>query len=352
MKAIITGDALERLAPMRTSSRNQSLDVLRGVAILLVLFCHYPYTHWMGSGWIGVDLFFVLSGFLISGLLFSELRREGSLRISRFLIRRGFKIYPSFYVYILLTAVLVPALRKHFLVHALFLQSYYPADRTIWMHTWSLAVEEHFYIVLPFVIAFLFWAKRLHWVPWIAVALIACCFFLRCESDQPHLWASHLRMDALFAGVAIGYVFHFAPERFAAISRWYLLLPATLLLIPAYAGLVGNRAESAVMTANLLAFSCLLIWAVPRHFRYCGWLAKIGMYSYSIYLWHLAVARLWEPTKHMSFLGLCGYLVTSLIVSFEAARLVESPFLRLRERIVQRRQVYAAPPIKAGEIAV
>src|SRR6202007_2454294 len=115
--------------------------------------------------------------------------------------------------------------------------------------TWSLAVEEHFYLMLPFVIAILFRAKRLHWIPGIAIVLVACCFILRFESDQPHLWASHLRMDALFAGVAIGYVFHFAPERFAAISRWYLLLPAALFLIPAYAEPVGNRAQSAVMTA-------------------------------------------------------------------------------------------------------
>ena len=338
---------MERLAPMMTSPRNQSLDVLRGVAILLVMLCHYPYAHWMRVGWIGVDLFFVLSGFLISGLLYSELKREGSIRIGRFLLRRGFKIYPSFYVFIGLTALLVPALRSHFLIHALFLQSYYPADLTIWGHAWSLAVEEHFYLALPFVIAFLFRAKRLHWIPGIAVVLIVCCFILRAHSNQPHLWASHLRMDALFAGVALGYVFHFAPERFTAISRWYLLLPAALFLIPAYVGPLGNRAQSVAMTSNLLGFSCLLIWTVPRHFRYCGWLAKIGVYSYSIYIWHLSVSRLWEPTKHMSFLGLCGYLVTALIVSFEAARLVESPFLRLRERAFQPRKIPASAPSEA-----
>ena len=74
--------------------RNQSLDVLRGAAILLVLCDHYVNTDrsFMKLGGIGVDLFFVLSGFLISGLLFSELRKTGAIHVGRFLIRRGLKI--------------------------------------------------------------------------------------------------------------------------------------------------------------------------------------------------------------------------------------------------------------------
>src|ERR1051325_7889657 len=93
------------------NQRNQSLDVLRGVAVLLVIAYHYPYFSIMKIAWIGVDLFFVLSGFLISGLLFLEIQRTGSIRIGRFLLRRGFKIYPAFYFYILLTALVFPSLR-------------------------------------------------------------------------------------------------------------------------------------------------------------------------------------------------------------------------------------------------
>jgi peptidoglycan/LPS O-acetylase OafA/YrhL len=86
------------------SSRLSQLDVLRGVAILLVIGRHpvveataagriAPLANlWYHFGWTGVDLFFVLSGFLIGGLLFAELRRTGRLNVSRFLIRRAFKI--------------------------------------------------------------------------------------------------------------------------------------------------------------------------------------------------------------------------------------------------------------------
>src|SRR5690348_5392426 len=96
----------------RPTGRSLQLDCLRGVAILLVIFTHQvmPY---QGAGvlrgvagllhrfgWTGVDLFFVLSGFLISGLLFRELQRDGRLRVGRFLIRRGMKIWPAYFVYL------------------------------------------------------------------------------------------------------------------------------------------------------------------------------------------------------------------------------------------------------------
>jgi peptidoglycan/LPS O-acetylase OafA/YrhL len=80
------------------SRRNQSLDVLRAIAVFGVLGDHAPYyAIWARAGGYGVDLFFVLSGFLISGLLFQEYKSSGGLRIRRFLIRRGFKIWPSYH---------------------------------------------------------------------------------------------------------------------------------------------------------------------------------------------------------------------------------------------------------------
>ena len=78
--------------------RNKRLDFLRGMAIVLVLLFH---SHLSNAGWVGVDLFFVLSGFLISGLLFDEYKRRASISFKRFFIRRGFKIYPAYYVFLL-----------------------------------------------------------------------------------------------------------------------------------------------------------------------------------------------------------------------------------------------------------
>ena len=87
-------------------ARNGRLDILRCVAVVLVMIHHAGISPFFTRvGWIGVDLFFVLSGFLISGLLFSEYQRRGSIDFKRFFIRRGLKIYPAFYVFLLLTAM-------------------------------------------------------------------------------------------------------------------------------------------------------------------------------------------------------------------------------------------------------
>ena len=91
--------------------RNLGLDILRLTAVVLVLgnHLHLPLTGnsfltaWATGGWIGVDLFFVLSGFLVSGLLFREYIRDQKVDLRRFLIRRGFKIYPAFYALLLFT---------------------------------------------------------------------------------------------------------------------------------------------------------------------------------------------------------------------------------------------------------
>src|ERR1039458_9010613 len=95
---------------MDLSRRNLQLDVLRGLAILMVLACHSIFVQkpswnaaFIRAGWSGVDLFFVVSGFLISGLLFSEYRKTGGIRFRRFAIRRAVKIYPAFYAIVVVT---------------------------------------------------------------------------------------------------------------------------------------------------------------------------------------------------------------------------------------------------------
>src|ERR1700751_3039383 len=140
------------------SGRIFQLDVLRGFAILLVMGVHVPaYPIWSTLGGYGVDLFFLLSGFLISNLLFGEYRKSGSIRFIRFLSRRALKLYPSFYLLLVLTVLYcafghVPFTSRQLLGEIVLTQNYIGG---IWGHTWSLAVEEHFYLLLPLLLAFL-----------------------------------------------------------------------------------------------------------------------------------------------------------------------------------------------------
>ncbi len=134
-------------------NRLRELDFLRGIAILLVLMRHqllFGFTKTMG--WIGVDLFFVLSGFLVSGLLFKEYQKFGNIKPKLFLIRRGFKIYPLYFLTYLL--YLTPIIIKKklewngFLSDLFFVQNYVNGWGYAYSASWSLAVEEHFYFGL------------------------------------------------------------------------------------------------------------------------------------------------------------------------------------------------------------
>ncbi len=237
-------------------SRMIQLDILRGVAILLVIFAHTipPET----SSWqfasrclklllpTGVDLFFVLSGFLVGGLLFKELLTKRHLDVRRFLIRRSFRIFPSYIVFIAFVFLLLAfhsSLTNSFralMPNFLHLQNYLGSPRG---HTWSLAVEEHFYLFLPFLLLWLTSRKKpisasLDFVPFISLGLIVLCALFRLyafaypPSYNP-LWATHLRMDALFFGVMLAYFYHFKPQRleFAARHRTKLLCFGAVLLI-------------------------------------------------------------------------------------------------------------------------
>jgi peptidoglycan/LPS O-acetylase OafA/YrhL len=183
-------------------SRLIQLDILRGIAILLVIGRHVhlqPHRsgalqsvtgYWFEIGWTGVDLFFVLSGFLVGGLLFKEWKLQSSLDIKRFLIRRGYKIWPPYVIYLvfatawLITTGVYSSASRALLAMSpnfLHLQSYV---LTPVPHTWSLAIEEHFYLALPFILLYAVTYRASRWkplllLPAIGVALAAVFFGVR-----------------------------------------------------------------------------------------------------------------------------------------------------------------------------
>ncbi|CAN5484129.1 hypothetical protein BH10PLA2_BH10PLA2_17570 [soil metagenome] len=338
------------------------LDVLRLVAIFLVLGrhmekcpAHYPlpirafFTIWRRGGWVGVDLFFVLSGFLISGLLFHEFQKTGKLKISTFYIRRGFKIYPPFYTMIATTLlVLGTAISGWQLVAELFfVQSYLPG---IWNHTWSLAVEEHFYILLPlFLLLLIRWDKTrpFRWVPWAALGLGIFCLAGRIltyryggeYSHIKNLFATHLRLDALFFGVTIGYVFHFHQETFVRLKPWRFALIALGICLLSPAFVLTLETTPAIYTVGLTAFyigsGAILAGSIlcePKS-RGVVALAFLGVCSYSTYLWHVPVLHWIVPhTSSNYFVRVVAFIVLSLLAGIIAKYLIEDPALRLRKK--------------------
>ncbi|MFH0296484.1 acyltransferase [Bradyrhizobium sp. 31Argb] len=307
--------------PAARPARSVQLDVIRAFAILLVIGAHLLVAApddgiigsfawaWHEYGGFGVPLFFTLSGYLVGGLLISEVQRHGSIDIRRFLIRRGLKIWPAYFVF-LGYLVAMPILRGRASLHdqladywpnALFLHNYVGPNPAL--HTWSLAVEEHFYLALPFLLLAI---VRLGLMRWIAPLFLMAPVFttlLRvayAASGDPYMAvqtmvATHLWADALLVGVGVRALAEFSPDLFAGFHawRWPLLAAGALLLaivtlpMPKLAGVPINRIIPIItMSATALLIGTLHLKLAGRTAAVLAW---IGMYSYGIYLWHVAV---------------------------------------------------------------
>lgn len=395
------GRATEAVA---AAPRLVSLDVLRGIAILLVLCNHPPLPPKAAGlftplavllasfGWTGVDLFFVLSGFLIGGLLFRELRTTGRLDLLRFFVRRGFKIWPSYYL-LVLTAVLLMLVRTHgdvggslrtMLPNFFHIQNYWPGDRPI-RQTWSLAVEEHFYLALP-IFLWIAAARRTRSDAALPAAPIACgcvlvfCLLYRCfvtsrvpYTPETHVFATHIRLDSLAFGVLIAYCYHFAPRRFAGLGRYaaVLFLAGILLICPM---IVVARNMPFVWTAGYTllytGYGCLVIAIL--HVRagagFAGRLlaspparaiAWIGRYSYTIYIWMAMFAgrpveALFHRLPHLPPTiawptSMALYLLLAIAAGVVGGKLVDGPLLTLRDRLFPARATAILGYPNAGE---
>jgi peptidoglycan/LPS O-acetylase OafA/YrhL len=352
----------------RSSHRNESLDVLRCIAVLLVVGYHLPYYRvWARVGWIGVDLFFVLSGFLISGLLFEEYKRTCSISMKRFLIRRSFKIYPSFYLLIVLVTCLFfmrsgTVSSKQLLANWFFAQNYiYDAKIFIILgHTWSLAVEEHFYLVLPLLLLALMvlFREPFRFIPPIFALIAVGCLACRCLTLGPDqlAWMTHMRIDSLFAGVTLGYLYHFRRDVFEKLTGHYALVVAVMLCAPAF--LFDLRAmQTFGLTGLYVGFGFLIAWSigrtpksvVGRALSKCA--AMIGFYSYSIYLWHTVIVDVFEFYPPLSATKFWAYTVTTIILGIAMARLVEMPYLALREKRFPSPESAGLTSVSCPEIA-
>ncbi len=374
-------------------SRIKSLDILRGIAILLVFINHIEprispavsevagisgFLFWKAKqlGWTGVDLFFVISGFLISGLLFSELENKGTIDWRLFWIRRAFKIWPS---YLLLLLVLAITGATHYIdfttplsalesiaTHLLFLQNYIPSGNPNGP-TWSLAIEEHFYILLPILLSFIVALSAmlsLQWsdmIPWLTLLVIAACLILRIATLNGTILAddyarTHLRIDSLMIGVYLNHLVRtYSPVlTWVQEHRLVALLAAVLLIVPAA---FFSRIHPFMFSVGFLMLSIGyailltlvyqgLLKPVESNFIMTG-VARVGLWSYNIYLWHFFIIML--PIPYYRILNqMLGesiqspglqiaaqaslFIATSILLGAFMTTLVENPFLSLRNR--------------------
>lgn len=349
------------------------LDFLRGIAIIAVMGIHfftvdtgstlvwlveYPLKHF---GREGVTLFFTLSGFLVGGLLLREYAGTGTIDARRFIVRRMFKIWPAYYALILFHVVIGRHPRDTFLVQNTFhLQNYLGSSIA---QTWSLAVEEHFYLLLP--LALLGVARARPSPQTLLVLLAALCTLVLAgrlaavaagDLEGAYVY-THYRVDSLLYGVMLAVVYWLMPATYRALAarRTWLVAGVTLLL----AWLLCLQRTVALQegigfTVQSIGF-CALIVLVLEHsgrlretlaYRSVAW---IGVYSYGIYLWH-TVAREpgrivirtalewgWPPLLIWALATVLQFAI-AIVAGYVTTRLVEFPFLRLRETVLPARR--------------
>jgi peptidoglycan/LPS O-acetylase OafA/YrhL len=346
--------------------RSQALDAVRGIAIILVLIWHYlprdgATPDWILSSthmfWSGVDLFFVLSGFLIGGILLQNVSAKNYF--STFYIRRAVRILPLYLLILFAFAALIywspDFLEKSYKRHLplwsymTFTQNFLYAVRQklndpLIDVTWSLAVEEQFYIFLSVLIRTL--SKKKIWL--ITIVLIILAPVLRFFA--PNLWVAYLlplhRADSLMLGVLIALIWQWDKGKeflYRNINafRWsfvfLILVVAYLTYHGAWIGDVAGHLALALFSGNLVVLALLL---GERAGRFNVLKNKVlewfGLRSYGIYLLHKPVQIL-MPFAVSWFLGdtlsswamVVIFLSVLFIVSELSYRIIEKPIMSL-----------------------
>jgi peptidoglycan/LPS O-acetylase OafA/YrhL len=358
--------------------RIHGLDTLRALAVTLVVLHHYVLfvSHrdtfgWVGEiGWAGVDLFFALSGYLIGNQIFAAMASTRGFSLRHFYARRLLRTLPNFYV-VLALYFLWPAFRGDAPLLPLwkylsFTQNYQLEPGTAFSHAWSLSIEEQFYMVLP-AAALLFGATRWRqrWA-WAAIALaFGAGMLARADAwldvvQGKQYWMHHYykhiyystfcRFDELLAGVALALLKNRQPAVWARLARHGAPLAAGGAVVVALAAWLFLRDHYGfgvtVFGYPLLAlgFSMLIVAAVGegsllRTVRVPG-AASLALWSYAIYLTHkqvcvLVAARLRELGHDVeSPLSIAIMFAASVLAGWLLYRLVETPFMALRERYV------------------
>jgi peptidoglycan/LPS O-acetylase OafA/YrhL len=337
---------------------------MRGIAVLLVVLFHFGLPH-LGGGFIGVDVFFVLSGYLITGLIFKEIQRTGRLNYRNFYARRVRRLLPAAALVLICTLLVGTAVYSplEILIHvrtamatalymsnAIFLHwaSNYFAPQTAgnpFLHTWSLAVEEQFYLVWPALIAVLCWKPLSKGRLALALGAVAAisfvlCFWLTFRNEPWAFFASPLRAwEFAVGGLAV------LIDTEWLRSHKKLLLPLSMaglcmVLAPAVLfrgqqGFPGALAAIPVVGTALI----LMAGAVGEDFGLNRLLSsrpllELGRLSYSWYLWHWPVLVI--GTARFPALGTRGRIllaVLSLSLSYATFKLVENP-IRYNKKLV------------------
>lgn len=367
-----------------TNTRIPALDGLRGIAVLLVLFWHLivaaiPAPGGTPAGYFfklfhhaysGVDLFFVLSGFLITGILLDDVGKRGWLK--HFWLRRTCRILPLYLLFLLLVSILyasrgaatggffdVPASRWPYF---LMLQNLQMADANSlgpWGITWSLAIEEQFYLIFPLLI-FLPLARR--WLPVLCVIAVGMSLILRLHGEYLYSFVlTHYRLDGLAAGALCAWLCR-KPSLWRGIEarQWISLSLLSIGIALLVCITVRTQQRHPIdHTVFAFAYAAILLHVVVRERSILAAMLShpilrfIGLISYPLYLFHepctwAVLLVVGKPEMAVSDHLIVAMLAAPLSILIAAIlhRYIGDPFVHIGRRLAT--PIRTPPPSLCG----
>jgi peptidoglycan/LPS O-acetylase OafA/YrhL len=332
----------EKLAQALASRHIPKLDALRAISALLVMLYHFGLPL---DGSTGVTCFFVISGFLITWLLLAEHERKRSISLKNFYYRRAFRIFPAFYAFWFLVIAGLVAKHSHILWGQALSSFFYVCNyyqglhhypSTAFSRTWSLAVEEQFYLLWPLAFAWLIGNPRR--LLKVLGGTILGIWILRvvlwaAGVDEAYIYtAFECRADALLIGCALavslrhGYLMGFYNALCRHVAGLVLAVAALAASMMIYS-LGPDYRNTICFLIEPVLIAIIMVQLLGVNFKPLDLLDArpvryLGLISYSTYLYH-------------GLLKIPGPMVVQILAAYALASLsyflIERPFLRLRD---------------------
>lgn len=343
----------------------KNLDGVRALAVLLVVLSHYGFGDIIPGG-LGVTMFFFLSGFLITTLLLVELRKTAKISLGNFFIRRALRLMPPLVVVLVLSylGVALGLIKGEISISSFLYQLFYLANYNLVFSLsdagpdglgilWSLSVEEHFYLIFP--LAFMLLINKgenffsiVVFVMLISVLLWRYYLIYNLPEYQARIYYStDTRFDSILYGVL--FALRFNPifnsqhaSRGSSVNKEVVFCLIVFLVFIFVSLLYRNEAFRMSLRFSMQGVSLMFLFYVLVKYPDCvffkfleSWpLKKIGIYSYSIYLFHLVIYSFLNEYLEEGFALLFISFFVTVIISYLIDKYIDNYAKKLKKKII------------------